>query len=621
MPGEASDLEGGAIAGSGLRNWRRFPRLPLVLVLLSLGLLAVLPILILLDIDRSRARIDNELRPAREALAEIQSSLGIEAAATRAFILSGGDPTYLRQYVAAKAERVGAFDQLQRQTSTMDPEVAAAVERLEEGLAETDRRSSELYGGDLTLEDFLETLPTQHRRLVANIEHASVLEEHLLDEIRGQRIRHERLYRFGLLVDLALLLLVLLAAFQVYRLGKRFQALAFEFERIARRRSELIEALAESEERFRQLGDHIDQVIWLASPGLERRYYLNPAYERVWGRSVESAYADPLSPNRAIHPEDYEAAMEKILGVRHGDSYDIRFRIIRPDGSIRWIRSRGYPVRNMRGEVYRIAGISEDITENIEAEEEREELLEREKAARADADRRHDEIERITESRERLIRGLGHDLKNPISAADGYLQLLERQSTEAFTDRGRLRIENARRALHRALDLLENLLDLARAEAGSLVMEFAPVEIGAIVEQVAEEYRAQAEAKGLRLEVRIPRALPEIASDGRRIAQILGNLLSNALKYTDEGRIEVEAGLEDARVAVRVRDTGMGIAERDLSRIFLEYQRAAPHEEGAGIGLAISQLLARALGGEITVESVLGKGSTFTLWLPLERDS
>lgn len=758
---EGAAAEGGA---------RRFPPLPLLLVILSLGLLLLFPLFLLLRIETLSREVDDVLRPARNAVSAIQFELGLQAAASRAFVLSG-DPTYLRQLRESRMRREEAVERLMRLSSKLDPTIQEAFTQLEEGLAENDRFVDMISRGGISPGEFRILLPDQHRRLLASLERASGLERRLDEEIAGRRARHDRANLMGLLVEVPLLLLVLVAAFQVYRLGKQFQAVALEFERIAGQQRQLHqvssslveslsvremmevvirgavrtaqaraafveqvvdgerkwvevvasegeggpplgtrvaypgsltegvmergqpeilgdlgelgesmaailsesckgcsglvvpliaeakplgalvllrtkdqpaftpeeakqvqalgnlasaaiqpallhEALAESEERFRQVADHVDQVIWLASPDLRRRYYTNPAYEKVWERSLESAYADPMSPNRAIHPDDYGGTMEKIRKVRYGQPYDTRYRVIRPDGSVRWVRSRGYPVRNVRGEVYRIAGITEDITETIRAEEEREELLRRERDARAEADKRRIELEQLTKSRERLIRGLGHDLKNPISAADGYLQLLEHQAKAHLPPKRQLHIERARRALHRALDLLENLLDFARAEAGNLEIKFEEVHIGTIAEQVAEEYRAQAEANGLELGVHMPEEIPTIASDGRRIAQILGNLLSNAMKYTDEGSVTVEVKVEEERVGVLVRDTGRGISPEDQARIFQEYFRASKEEEGAGIGLAISRLLARILDGDLTVESTPGEGSTFTLWLP-----
>jgi PAS domain S-box-containing protein len=705
----------------------------------------------------------------------------------------------------------------------------------------------------------------------------------------------------------------------------------------------IIDDLRESEERFAQLADHLDEVIWLGAPDLSVRYYVNRAYERVFGRSRESFYKHPRSPVEALHPEDRERVEKALLSLRYGGEYDIEYRIIRPDGEVRWIWSRGYPIRNERGEVYRIAGIMDDITEQKEAEQDRERLLEREREARAEvttimesitdalftldrewrftylnqeavrilrrsreellgkvvwdefpeavgsrfeaeyrramaeqrtaafeeyyaplglwldvraypspdrlsiyyrditarkgiedelkarieqldalaalgqyalaeadldalfsravevtarelgvefvellelipdrrelllragtgwraglvghatmsasqesmagytllsaepvitedlgsetrfrgsrllaehgavsglsviiqgrthpwgalgahtsrrhrftgddifflqsvsnilgqaielrrveseriellererearaesertraeAERGRAELLRVTESRARLMRGFSHDVKNPIGAADGFLQLMEEGVLDELTPKQRGGVERARRAIASALDLIGDLLTIARAESGKLAVALEPTNLYDVIGAVVEDYQAQATTKALTLTADLPAELPTIISDADRIRQILSNLLSNAVKYTDHGSItvtaEVREGVEVEEVeeveeterseglpgsgrwiAVRVTDTGRGIPVEQMRMIFQEFSRIEPKpaDESQGIGLYIGQRIAQALGGRITVRSEVGRGSTFTLWLPVE---
>jgi signal transduction histidine kinase len=169
---------------------------------------------------------------------------------------------------------------------------------------------------------------------------------------------------------------------------------------------------------------------------------------------------------------------------------------------------------------------------------------------------------------------------------------------------------------------------LGQAETGVFQLQDTPLDAGEIVREIAEEHRAQAEAKGLSLDVNLPQRLPVMRSDPARVRQILGNLVSNAVKYTDHGSVElgVEETNEDGPrsspgVAMHVRDSGPGIPAEKVTLLFREYSRLESDKEGIGIGLAISHRLAEALGGEIRVDSEPGQGSTFTLWLPRERRS
>jgi len=235
------------------------------------------------------------------------------------------------------------------------------------------------------------------------------------------------------------------------------------------------------------------------------------------------------------------------------------------------------------------------------------------------------ELERVTQSRARLIRGFSHDVKNPLGAADGFLALMEDGIYGPLSTPQSTSISKARRSIHRALDLIRYLLDLARAESGELSLHPVPLAIGELVQDVAEDFRAQAYTSHLALHCDVPENLPTIETDPDRARQVLANLLSNAIKYTREGSVAVRVGARpfdggrDRRewIAIDVEDTGIGIPADQLRRLFTEFTRFRPEDaDGTGVGLAISQRMAAALGGRITVVSEPGRGSTFTFWLP-----
>lgn len=254
--------------------------------------------------------------------------------------------------------------------------------------------------------------------------------------------------------------------------------------------------------------------------------------------------------------------------------------------------------------------------------------------ARAEAERRAREeqsvrleLERVMESRARLVRGFSHDVKNPLGAADGFLELLELGVKGDLSPEQREGVSRSRRSIRTALNLIEDLIDLARAEAGQIEVDRRPVDIAELVRETADENRAAAEAKGLAVSVDLDGDMPTIETDAARVRQILGNLLSNATKYTDHGRISIRASVRSDGgapgpgrwVAVDVEDTGAGIPKDQQAFVFEEFARIEPTEKaGAGIGLAISRRMARAIGGDVTLESDVGKGSTFTLWLPVD---
>lgn len=364
-------------------------------------------------------------------------------------------------------------------------------------------------------------------------------------------------------------------------------------------RDNLGRGFLESEERFRQIVDALDDIIALADSSGSQIYYVNAAYDRIWGRPRDSLYEYPMAFLEGIHPEDREWVRDAIFGDP-GKEFDIEFRVVRPDGEERWVWSRGFPVRKADGDVYRIASITEDVTER----------------------------KAIVASHERLLRGFTHDLRNPLGAADGYLSLMELGVYGEMSAPQLEVVGRARRTIRTALSLASQLLDIERAKAGKLVIARERVDLGAVVRDCVEDFRSAANAKRQRVALQISPAADALVveSDRARVRQVLANLLSNAVKYTQpDGRITVSADIVDADAAplrvpcvtLAVADNGPGIPPEKHRLLFREFTRLDPAAaEGSGIGLAISQHIARALGATITFASPPGGGSTFTLWLP-----
>ena len=366
----------------------------------------------------------------------------------------------------------------------------------------------------------------------------------------------------------------------------------------------LARGFLEGEERIRQIAEAVHDAILLSDETGGEIFFVNTAYEQIWGRPRAELYANPLALLEGVHPEDRERVRDTLIGqLRPG--YDLEFRVLRPSGDERWVWARGFPVRNAGDESNRIASIIEDITER----------------------------KQTTESHERLIRGFTHDVKNPLGAADAYLSLMELGVYGDMSETQTQAVGRARRSIGTALNLVSGLLDIERAEAGLLDIERQRVDVGATTVAIVEEFRAAAGAKGIRLMSSVPTGDDSLVveSDVERVRQILANLVSNAVKFTHpNGSVSVSvhvARADDAPGrgrwgAVAVADNGPGIPLEKQSLVFREFTRFDPEATaGSGIGLAISRRLARALGGEITFTSFTsapGVGSTFTLWLPLE---
>ena len=255
-------------------------------------------------------------------------------------------------------------------------------------------------------------------------------------------------------------------------------------------------------------------------------------------------------------------------------------------------------------------------------------LARRLRSAAAEAEAGRGLVEQLMESKARLMRGVSHDLKNPVNAIEGYATLLSEGVGGDLAPMQQQHVERIRRAARSVLGLVEDLLELSRADVGRLHIACRPIDVRVVVLETVDQNRPQAMSRSHTLEARISDKVPTIDSDAARVRQALGNLLSNAIKYTPRGGrigVDLEAVVVDPPnrqsrlVAIHVTDTGPGIPAAQLEAIFEEFTRLdTSRQQGSGLGLAIARRVARLLGGDITVQSELGVGSRFTLWLPIE---
>ena len=234
-------------------------------------------------------------------------------------------------------------------------------------------------------------------------------------------------------------------------------------------------------------------------------------------------------------------------------------------------------------------------------------------------------LERAMDSKARLMRGISHDLKNPLNAIDGHAALLEDGVVGELAERQRQSVGRIRSGVRSLLSLITDLLELSRAEVGELRIVPEPVDIREVLRDAVDEHDAEARVANHVISINADGDLPPVTTDPTRVRQILGNLLSNAIKYTPPGgRIEVRAELRQVegasgsmhRLAIDVSDSGPGIPVDGLEMVFEEFTRLDDTgKPGAGLGLAIARRVARLLDGDITVRSEPGRGSCFTLWL------
>lgn len=255
------------------------------------------------------------------------------------------------------------------------------------------------------------------------------------------------------------------------------------------------------------------------------------------------------------------------------------------------------------------------------------------------------ELYRANRAKSEFLANVSHELRTPLAAIVGFVDLLRDGAYGELTPRQIGPVERIESSANHLRDLVEQVLDLAKMAAGRLEVHTELFKLRPFVIDVASQVESLVNEKGLTFSIAVPATLPRIATDPTHLRQILVNLLGNAIKFTTSGSITMRAALvpdgEVAKfaasanrhpllaaggswVALQVADTGVGIAEKDLGRIFEEFEQvnAGPRgdsmKRGTGLGLAISRRLARLLDGDITVESTPGKGSAFTVWLPAD---
>ena len=353
---------------------------------------------------------------------------------------------------------------------------------------------------------------------------------------------------------------------------------------ISRSQSHL--ALRESQERYGAVvAAALDPIVLFDQAGLIAEF--NPAAERAFGRPRAAAVGQPLS---LLVGEAEQAALSRWLreGARQGSpAYaGLRFETVarRADESEFPIE---VSIALMPESTGLVAAFLRDLT-----------------------------TERESEEKSRMMAVMGHEVRTPLNSVLGFAELLRTTAGDSLSPSQVRYVNNIEAAGRHLLTLVNDSLDLAKLNSGTLRIEPADLPLLAVLEQAAEQVRPLAEARGLTLIVSAPRALT-VRADRRRLLQVLWNLLGNAIRHTDPpGTVELWAEARSRGVAIHVADTGEGIAEADRERIFQEWVRAGQRGEGSGLGLPISRRLLQLMEGAIEVQSRVGEGSTFTAFLP-----
>jgi len=372
-----------------------------------------------------------------------------------------------------------------------------------------------------------------------------------------------------------------------------------------RQRSE--ETLRESEERFRQLAENIDEVFWITNPDMTELIYVSPAYEKIWGRTCASRHAAPIGWLEAVHPEDRDGVAQAATNLVKSGIYDVTYRIHRPDKSERWIHDRGYPVRNAAGDIYRMVGTAEDMTEKRRLEEQF---------------RQAQKMESIGQ----LAGGIAHDFNNILTAMVGNVYLIQMDAGDNVLVLNA--VEEIAKATERAKELVKQILTFSRQGK----QERGATELNPIVLEALKLLRASVPST-IRMQTDLSQS-PAVLANATAIHQLIMNLGTNAWHAMRDqpGILKIETRtltvdealvkeLPDLRpgqyVQLSVSDTGCGMDRSTLERIFEPFFTTKKVGEGTGLGLAVVHGIMKSHDGGISVHSQPGAGTTFHLYFPV----
>ena len=373
-------------------------------------------------------------------------------------------------------------------------------------------------------------------------------------------------------------------------------------------------AYRESERRFRQVAENIEEVFWMRDLRSGEFEYVSPAFEKIWGITLADFFENPSMWQDSLHPDDREQVLAQIRVTALNTDYQFDYRIRRPDGEGRWIRERGFPTKDVGQGTRQVAGVLEDVTERKRNEEAKKKLESQLRQAQ--------KMEAIGT----LAGGIAHDFNNILGAIMGYVELA-RENLDAD---------------HHAIDDLSQV-SLATERAKNLVMQiltfsrkreqvYQPSEISGIVKEALRLLRASIPAK-IEISQEISTSLPIVMADTTQIHQIVINLATNAA-HAMNGKdgllkialrtVEIDGELagkhadlkEGIYVMLMVRDNGCGMAPEVIERIFDPFFTTKGPGEGTGMGLSVVHGIVSQHHGAISVESEIGSGTTLCVYLP-----
>jgi PAS domain S-box-containing protein len=372
-------------------------------------------------------------------------------------------------------------------------------------------------------------------------------------------------------------------------------------------------ALEDSEARLLQAQEtaRIGHFIWNAKTN--GVIFRSDVIHDIYGVSPEHAPLLFDDTRNFMHPDDREGITATFKAAALADDgYDVEYRIIRPDGKIRYVQEISNPERDENGTTVRSVGTFQDITERKQAEEALRQAKE--------------QAELANRTKSEFLANMSHELRTPLNAIIGFSEMISSETLGTIENRKyREYASDIAGSGQHLLELINDILDLSKIEAGKLELDEAEVDIAKVIDSCLTLVNRRAEEGGVILDLDLSEGLPLIHGDERRLKQIVINVLTNAIEFTSTGgRVSVGVAIVGAgNLALSVSDTGIGISPEDLSKVmetFGQVQNVFSRDhQGSGLGLPLSRALAELHGGTLDIESTFGAGTTVTLRLPANR--
>jgi PAS domain S-box-containing protein len=390
--------------------------------------------------------------------------------------------------------------------------------------------------------------------------------------------------------------------------------LAVYFQDVTERRSAR-DALAENERRYRFLAESIPQIVWTAEPDGSLDY-LNGRWGEYVGDESPGA-SEGWGWSNFVHPDDLPGALAAWTTARAaGQPFDTEFRVRRRDGAYRWHLARALPLHDSEGRIVKWFGSTTDLHDQKRYEDGLLAARDEAERARHEAEEARAEAERANLAKSKFLAAASHDLRQPMQSLFLFAESLERYVVD---QRGRERLSHLRRGLDALKGLLDSLLDVSKLDAGLIQPQIEDFPIRLVLDHMAATYAQVAAGKGLAFAVEACDA--HVRTDRTLLGRMLRNLLENAVRYTERGRIEVACMAAGEKLRIEIRDTGMGIPPEHLRHIWEEFYQVGNPErdrnQGLGLGLAIVRRLSALLGHKVTARSTAGEGSVFSIEVPL----